>query len=65
MKKSFRLLAEYYSYMKLFTFLINHFETLFPSPYGVSFILILGIVDPDKQTRYSFRLLTELYSFLQ
>ena len=38
----------------------------FPSPYGVIFILI--IVDPDKQSRYtsvtSFRLLTELYSFL-
>ena len=36
---------------------------MFPSPYGVIFILIFNIIEPCYQTT-SFRLLTELYSFL-
>ena len=37
----------------------------FPSPYGVSFILILGeVIYIGSDYDYSFRLLTEYHSFL-
>ena len=37
---------------------------MFPSPYGVSFILILNIEIDTITEKYSFRLLTEYHSFL-
>ena len=61
---SFRLLTEYHSF--LFLELYNNLfrvKTEFPSPYGVSFILILNL-EIDIITEKSFRLLTEYHSFL-
>ena len=64
---SFRLLTEYHSFL-----LKNKHNPLalasghgFPSPYGVSFILIscLNLILKDLR-RSSFRLLTEYHSFL-
>ena len=59
--------------MELYSFLYNKVSTLlvrlelawFPSPYGVIFILT-HIKDSShtSETKHSFRLLTELYSFL-
>ena len=63
---SFRLLTEYHSFLygdekKII------FKTLkgFPSPYGVSFILIYCLeVANDYKFKLGFRLLTEYHSFL-
>ncbi len=64
-KESFRLLTEYHSF--LFYKCLYSYDTLiwFPSPYGVSFILILQIkIVLVDNTILSFRLLTEYHSFL-
>ena len=53
-KDDFRLLMEYHSFL-YYILADNDFikgVKKFPSPYGVSFILILAIEDPDKQVRY-------------
>ena len=44
--------------------LIEKQEEMFLSPYGVSFILIYDTTIQRNCGRFSFRLLTELYSFL-
>ena len=65
-KKGFRLLTEYHSFLyedNMKT--INIKGKKFPSPYGVSFILMSSFQDcisPKKVAR--FRLLTEYHSFL-
>ena len=43
---------------------IKKITVKFPSPYGVSFILIYQIILREQRHQISFRLLTELYSFL-
>ena len=65
---SFRLLTEYHSFLSIN---INDvlellFNTSFPSPYGVSFIL-MDLIFQSYNTVIaiiSFRLLTEYHSFL-
>ena len=64
--QSFRLLMEYHSFLFYFW---NYDRSIgfkwFPSPYGVSFILIC-IVNAmnEKGYTYCFRLLMEYHSFL-
>ena len=64
--KSFRLLAEYHSF--LLYYLNGNDSTefdMFPSPYGVSFILICVFIFYKMQCwLFSFRLLMEYHSFL-
>ena len=64
MMTSFRLLTEYRSFLFLSLALSNIEDAItFPSPYGVSFILIEA--NNTKQLAiYGFRLLTEYRSFL-
>ena len=64
---SFRLLTEYHSFL----FIVNVkvvcplVQKQFPSPYGVSFILILAFLDfLSFFSSFCFRLLTEYHSFL-
>ena len=63
---SFRLITEIHSFLLLLSKSINVFTLLkFPSPYGVSFILInIKVVEEMAKNQYSFRLLTEYHSFL-
>ena len=66
---SFRLLTEYHSFLccKMLNIKENGIIGEFPSPYGVSFILILKELKKflDENMIYSgFRLLTEYHSFL-
>ena len=65
-KKSFRLLTEYHSFLYKIELYNSLFRVkTFPSPYGVSFILIMiiaGVIAYRAMT--SFRLLTEYHSFL-
>ena len=66
-KISFRLLTELYSFL-LFILMILYkvIHFLFPSPYGVIFILTnFSRIVKKRARRICFRLLTELYSFLQ
>ena len=63
----FRLLTEYYSFLYGKTLKLNRREKVrtFPSPYGVSLILIDKILlDIETNTLPCFRLLTEYHSFL-
>ena len=61
---SFRLLTEYHSFLckkDILKVMVNEF----PSPYGVSFILIIDVLKNYITLKsYSFRLLTEYHSFL-
>ena len=63
---SFRLLTEYHSFLFNETYILKgiEFEYEFPSPYGVSFILISTSTSSVSSTSSSFRLLTEYHSFL-
>ena len=63
--ESFRLLTEYHSFLlkQEIAFLRGENEQ-FPSPYGVSFILILFWLILLKYEEVSFRLLMEYHSFL-
>ena len=64
---SFRLLMEYHSFLRTCNDVIEWAEENgFPSPYGVSFILIsILIFSRESEGNKSFRLLTKLYSFLR
>ena len=63
---SFRLLTELYSFLFIIPQYINTVGSdMFPSPYGVSFIIIKYVWKTIRNLYNSrFRLLTELYSFL-
>ena len=62
----FRLLMEYHSFLYWTNAVINHLcIDKFPSPYGVSFILIKqNHIFIEVERYFGFRLLMELYSFL-
>ena len=62
----FRLLTELYSFLSYLKIQINSNKVyeLFPSPYGVIFILIRPEINKQFALLNGFRLLTELYSFL-
>ena len=65
--ESFRLLTEYHSflYVNVYYNSKSSKKSRFPSPYGVSFILILEMLDYIlNNSSNSFRLLTEYHSFL-
>ena len=63
---SFRLLTEYHSFLLLYIISKIKNRSEFPSPYGVSFILINLHIKAKKEygKHSSFRLLTEYHSFL-
>ena len=63
-QESFRLLMEYHSFLSTMKNLLNCSNHVFPSPYGVSFILIGKQVQLSDLTIMSFRLLMEYHSFL-
>ena len=65
-KFSFRLLSELYSFLLInVIYQKSHFLLEFPSPIGVIFFLIkLNEKTNQKRYTWSFRLLSELYSFL-
>ena len=64
---SFRLLTEYHSFLFITHEWLITFDVIpaFPSPYGVSFILMSYVnMLENKKVMMSFRLLMEYHSFL-
>ena len=66
MLSGFRLLTEYHSFLLIRKnqMVIDTLGLQFPSPYGVSFILMYTMFAIIRTAIVSFRLLTEYHSFL-